>query len=534
MTIKFRILLAVSVLLLLGVAQGLYAIYQVESLGQVTKGVSSTPIATVNYSRTAWDRFRNSRDYLQSRLQFTDEETGETLKKGLDERLLEVRKALDGIADVAHDDEVKQHLKQVKVALTKWQQLASARLATQPRQEIPADHVMDAAEADLQQALDALVTTSIAVAKKTAESSDQKVSQAVRLAVVGMVIGLAFVIGLSLFLMRSVLAPVVQLNRALVDLSRGEADLSRRLKVRGEDELAEASAALNTFLEKIAGMVGQVNQATRDVHSESGALTRFMSEVHESAGRQHEESERIRAAVEDVSKAATDVNANAEAAEAAAQQTDGQVMQALAVLEVAVTEIRSLADLVDKGVSVISTVGRDSTSIASALTVIRDIAAQTNLLALNAAIEAARAGEAGRGFAVVADEVRKLASETEKSTATIEAIIEKLHRGMQEAVETIQAINARSQSTVDQACEIDSSLQSVRSAVGNIARMNVQITGAAKEQTRLVAQVDTGIRQIVDISGKTAKDAEEASHGTHRISSRAQELEALVGRFKTS
>lgn len=534
MTIKTRILIAIAVLLALCSIQGLNVIYQIENLGKVTRGVSSTPINTVNYSRLAWDHFRNTRDYLHETLQFTDVQAAEEMRKGLDERLAGVRFALRKIDEIADAPSVQQRLSEVEASLEKWQGLASLQLAPLPQREIPSAHVLDDAEDQLQIALDALVGTSIEVARETASTSDAEVSKAEHIAVVWMVIGLLFAAGLSLFLLRSVLAPIMHLNRALSGLNQGEADLSRRLPVNGQDELSEAAASLNGFMEKIANLVAQVNSATADVHNGSNDLKRFMSEVHASVDRQHIESERIGRMIESVSDAAKQVVSSAEAAEVTSRETDAQVSQALAVLMQAVTEINGLAELVDKGVKVVTEVDRDSGNIAAALNVIRDIATQTNLLALNAAIEAARAGESGRGFAVVADEVRKLAGETEKCTSTIETIIEKLHSGMTDAVDTISAINHRSQSTVEQAAKIDVSLQQVRGAVGNIAEMNVRITSAAKEQTALVAEVNAGIHEIVQISGKTSQEAQDAEHNTSRISSRAEALEQLVTRFRIS
>lgn len=534
MTIKLRIILAIVLLLLLGSVQGLYSIYQVKSLGQVTRGVSSTPVGIINHSKTAWDQFRNMRDFLQTELAFTEAKPTKVAREELDRRLQEVRATLDAIDEVADHIEVEQRLEKAQKKLDDWQELAEARLSTAPQETIPTEQALTDAESALRMELEGLVDTSIKVAHASTAESDSKVAYATTMSVAGMVAGIVLALGLSLFLMRSVLAPVMQLNRALVDLNRGEADLSKRLPDKGQDEMAEAAKALNGFLEKIAAMVAQVNAVTGNIHGSSNELRQFMGGVRASVDRQHAESERIGATIGQVSMAATQVTANAETAEAAAKEADAKVTQVLAVLDGAVSDIRSLAELVERGVGAVSRADKESSSIAGALSVIRDIASQTNLLALNAAIEAARAGETGRGFAVVADEVRKLASQTEKSTETIEEIIEQLHEGMKEAVDTISAIDHRSQSTVALAAQIDESLRSVRGAVESIAEMNVRITAEAREQTRKIGEVDTGIREIVSISAATARETNDAEQGTASISARVQELERLVARFKTS
>ncbi|HET8848815.1 MAG TPA: methyl-accepting chemotaxis protein, partial [Marinobacter sp.] len=191
-----------------------------------------------------------------------------------------------------------------------------------------------------------------------------------------------------------------------------------------------------------------------------------------------------------------------------------------------------LSSQVEEGVRVIEKLGTDSRQIDSVLEVIRAIADQTNLLALNAAIEAARAGEAGRGFAVVADEVRTLASRTQQSTQEIQATIERLQQGAAQAVTLIGAISDRSEATVAETRQVDEALQRIAQAVGTITDMNTQIASAAEEQTSVSETINQNVHEIVAISEQTAQGTRQAGEATQRLTNVAGELSREVSRYR--
>ncbi|WP_227519671.1 methyl-accepting chemotaxis protein [Marinobacter sp. ANT_B65] len=234
----------------------------------------------------------------------------------------------------------------------------------------------------------------------------------------------------------------------------------------------------------------------------------------------------------EMTAAAQEVANNASEASDAADHASVQVSDAQGLVHQTIEVIGGLSEQVEEGVSVIEMLGSDSRKIDSVLEVIREIADQTNLLALNAAIEAARAGEAGRGFAVVADEVRTLASRTQKSTQEIQETIERLQSGAGNAVKLIGSISERSEATVAETCKVSDALQRINQAVGTINDMNAQIASAAEEQTSVSETINQNVHEIVAITEQTAQGTHRAGVATQRLKALAADMSDQVSRYR--
>jgi methyl-accepting chemotaxis protein len=202
------------------------------------------------------------------------------------------------------------------------------------------------------------------------------------------------------------------------------------------------------------------------------------------------------------------------------------------VVRNSVNGIRSLAENVEEAAGVIHRLEQDSEQIGTILDVIRGIADQTNLLALNAAIEAARAGEQGRGFAVVADEVRTLAQRTQQSTQEIQAMIEQLQEGSRNAVQVMELGRQRTEESVDLSSRAGTSLDAITSAVSRITDMNLQIASAAQEQSTVAEEMARNINQISEVSDETSHGAQQTEDASQQLSQLASELQTLVQQFK--
>ncbi|AHF66965.1 methyl-accepting chemotaxis protein [Pseudomonas cichorii] len=330
----------------------------------------------------------------------------------------------------------------------------------------------------------------------------------------------------------TLLRPLRSMKDNLDDIVAGEGDLTRRLAITSQDELGELAGSFNRFVDKIHGIVRQITEMTTQ-------LTGLVSEVSDQAqrsekamDRQRHETDQVATAINEMSAAAQEVATSAQGASVAAQKTDEQGKAAKQVVDGSIKQIHALVDDIRKSGSSLDSLQQDVSSIVSVLGVIRSIAEQTNLLALNAAIEAARAGEAGRGFAVVADEVRALASRTQQSTQEIQGMIDRLQKGTEEAVGAMRRSSEAGDGTSTQANEAGQSLVTIGELIATINSMNAQIASAAEEQTAVAEEINRSVHQIAVAVETVADETRQGAQTSRSLFDLGKRLGGLVAQFR--
>jgi len=351
------------------------------------------------------------------------------------------------------------------------------------------------------------------------------------LAVVVAVAGVMSVL-VAWFLLRSVVGPIRGVIAAMCDVAEGEGDLTRRLPTVGRDELAELGRAFNSFAEKMRGTIVQVAGSVGQL---GGVSTQLAAVADRSTGtieQQSREIEQIAAAIHQMVATAREVSANVAQTASAAQLADEQAQGGQQVVERTIGQIHQLAAQLEEVAATTRGLEQDSAAIGAVLDIIRGVADQTNLLALNAAIEAARAGEHGRGFAVVADEVRALAGRTRKSTEEIQDTVASLQDGTRRAVAVMEASQSEAKAAVEHAQSSGAALRAIASAATSISDMSAMISTAAEQQCCTSEEINRNVVRISDMAGDAAKGAEETSATVDRVTRMATSLGTLVAQFR--
>lgn len=329
----------------------------------------------------------------------------------------------------------------------------------------------------------------------------------------------------------SISGPLNRLRRAIETIERNS-DVCVQIDLYSKDEVGQTAGALNKMLSKFNGMLSEVTRSTQQLASASDQMSGLADEGSDSVQKQLIETEQVASAINEMTATVQEVARNAARAAEAANTANAKAREGQTVVGQTMSNINALAGEVEKAAGVIQQLETDTESIGMILDVIRGIAEQTNLLALNAAIEAARAGEQGRGFAVVADEVRTLASRTQQSTQEIQQMIQRLQSGASEAVKVMEDGRAQAQHSVEQAGEARTSLKEITSAVDTISDMNVQIAGAAEEQGTVAEEVNRSISNISVIGDQTAQGVKQTASASENLAQLATHLQFLVGQFK--
>jgi methyl-accepting chemotaxis protein len=299
-----------------------------------------------------------------------------------------------------------------------------------------------------------------------------------------------------------------------------------------QDETGQLQTATHKMAKELHGLISEVTGSTAQLSSAAEEMSVITEQSKRGVQQQQTEIDQIATAMHEMATTVQEVARNAAAAADAAHKADDEAKSGQRVVTQTVEAIDAVAHEVESAAEVIHKLAADSTSIGAVLDVIRGIAEQTNLLALNAAIEAARAGEQGRGFAVVADEVRTLATRTQESTQEIQKMIERLQTGAKSAVQVMEQGRGKAQVSVQQAARAGTSLDTIASAVGAISDMNAQIASAAEEQGAVAEEINRNIANIRQIANQTASGAEQTATASAELAKLAVHLQTHVGRFK--
>ncbi|MAC45607.1 MAG: chemotaxis protein [Oceanospirillum sp.] len=343
---------------------------------------------------------------------------------------------------------------------------------------------------------------------------------------------LAVLCVLMLFFIRSITGPINKTVQAMKDLSMGQGDLTQRLKEEGSIELVNLARYFNQFVSSIQDIMRGVSESAHRLASSSSQMAASTAAVDDSLHQQKQDAEQLASAMLQVMASVDEVTSQTVQATESTVQAAKESEQSQQIIKRNITEAQMLSRDINQAGEVISRLAEDSRNVDTVLEVIRGIAEQTNLLALNAAIEAARAGEAGRGFAVVADEVRTLSQRTQESTTEIQTIVEKLQGAAEEAVSVMGQGAQKANSAADASASAGEALSNITEEVQAIQRMNQQIAAASEEQNTTVNSINNNVMSMRDLTAGVAAESAQMAAASQDLQDLSGDMIKMIERFK--
>ncbi|NWL20255.1 chemotaxis protein [Pseudomonas umsongensis] len=351
-------------------------------------------------------------------------------------------------------------------------------------------------------------------------------------AVIATVIAVGIIIALLGMLIRLLIQPLHVMTRAMADIADGEGDLTKRLVIQNNDEFGNLGTAFNRFVERIHGSIREVSSATGQVNEVALRVVAASNSSMYNSDQQASRTSSVAAAINQLGAAAQEIARNAAQASSQASDARNLAEDGQQVVDRSIAAMNQLSNMLSASSSNIESLNSKTVNIGQILEVITSISQQTNLLALNAAIEAARAGEAGRGFAVVADEVRNLAHRTQESAQQVQTMIEELQVGARESVSTMSDSQRHSQDSVEIANLAGERLSSVTQRIGEIDGMNQSVATATEEQTAVVESINVDITEINTLNQEGVENLQSTLRACTDLEQQAARLKQLVGSFR--
>lgn len=369
----------------------------------------------------------------------------------------------------------------------------------------------------------------VVINKEIAYSS---VSSFRNMALIYLVIGVIAIVVMLQLLLKYLMKPVRELNDAIKDIAQGEGDLTQRLSCESEDEFGELSTQFNIFIDKIHESIKQVRESTLTLQQSITSMNEQANDALSLYNDQTKRTDSVATAINELSSSAQEISSNAHNASELASEANKLSADSQDVLNSNISGISSLSSKMAQAQDTVTSLDQHSASIGQVLEVIKGVSEQTNLLALNAAIEAARAGEAGRGFAVVADEVRQLAQRTQESTQEIENTISELQLGSSTAVAVMVEALKDSSESADKASAAGDKMQSVTSAIDAIDGVNHAVASATQQQNDVIHNLDSDIHHISDISKQGVDNLHRTLEECRTLQAQFRSLEDMLLKFK--
>ncbi len=331
---------------------------------------------------------------------------------------------------------------------------------------------------------------------------------------------------------KSIARPIASLQKGIDELASGNTDLTRQLDVKGKDEITGLASGFNNLISSHKDFVTNINDTAQQLKNAASSMADVTSSAQEDSHQQNMQINNIATAINEMSSTVQEIATKTSEAEASAQNAEQSALSGQKVVQDNINIIKTLSDDVKHAAEVVQALKSNSESIGSVLDVIKSVAEQTNLLALNAAIEAARAGEQGRGFAVVADEVRTLASRTQESTIEIQEMIERIQNGTLDAVAVMDKGVETATASVEQATSTEGSLDVITRSVVNISSINTQIANALEEQSVVSEEINKSIHTVNELAVNSDSNSSKINAASTELNQLAENLNALVGQYK--
>ncbi|QIK36980.1 methyl-accepting chemotaxis protein [Caldichromatium japonicum] len=355
---------------------------------------------------------------------------------------------------------------------------------------------------------------------------------AIKLFAIAIALSLPVLVILYILTNRFVTRPLQQMTAGLEGIAQGNGDLSQRLPVRGRDEIGRACQAFNAMMDNIRDLIARILHSTDQLTRAAHDLACSTEQTTNRIANQRQEIDQLASAMHEMSATAQEVARSAQHGADVTQTAQMAASSGKQIVHDTMARIDELAADIQEAAGIIEALGQDSQAIGKILDVIREVAEQTNLLALNAAIEAARAGEAGRGFAVVADEVRALASRTQTSTQEIQTMIERLQKASRRAVSAMEGSRHHAEDSRNRALEAGEALDNITGAINTLSDVNSQVASSAEEQSAVAEEMNRNVSGISDAAEFNARAALETAKASEQLAKLAAELQGLVGQFR--
>ena len=466
----------------------------------------------------------------------TDPQIQEAIRGESRENLDQARDRVKQAEEVLANPALKQEFQRFQQQLQTWRGVTESILAMAGKDPAQAQQMTMTQGYDSFKAardtLDKIGEQVSDAARKSAIEVGEEAAAVAWSQTITLLVGLVFCVVLVVGFPRLLTQRMHALVERVENIASGEGDLTVRVDASGKDELARLGSAMNRFLDSLQGLISQISATTRDVAGATDQLVAMAGDNSRLIADSHMSVDQVSTAATQMSSAIHEVSRNAQAAADTATVAEQKTQAGGRVVSDTMTALGELAREVAGASEAIGELEKETNSIGAVLAVIKGIAEQTNLLALNAAIEAARAGEQGRGFAVVADEVRALAARTQESTKDIQTMIERLQLGARNAVQVMQAGSSRAEASVKQAGQAEQVLGEAIVAVNGINERAAQIATACEEQSSVTEEIARNITDVRDMSDRSAQTSAQATEACQRLAKMADDLERQIARFK--